>query len=113
GGRVVCFYAQRTGGGAVWRERRGVLFPAPRVSPAAILELEPQRKIFANTVSGEPLDCAGGVLNDLSADARGGVYLSVSGTGVFYANPQGVITQYGKDVAGAKGLNPGPAGEEP
>src|SRR4029079_11090296 len=67
-------------------------------------QLEPQRKIFADTVNGERLACPGGVLNDLGADARGGVYLAISGTGVFYANPQGVMTQYGKDVPGANGI---------
>jgi gluconolactonase len=40
----------------------------------------------------------------LTADARGGVYISVSGVGVFYANPQGVISQYGAAVAGANGI---------
>ena len=38
------------------------------------------------------------------ADARGGVYISVSGVGVFYANPQGVIAQYGNEVTGANGI---------
>ena len=49
----------------------------------------------------------GGVVNDLSADARGGVYFSVTGavgSGVFYADPKGVISQYGKDVPLANGI---------
>ena len=44
------------------------------------------------------------MINDLSADARGGVYFSVSRTGVFYANPQGVVSQYGQGLAGANGI---------
>jgi sugar lactone lactonase YvrE len=43
-------------------------------------------------------------LNDLVADARGGVYLSITGAGVFYANPQGVMSQYGENVPGANGI---------
>jgi gluconolactonase len=103
-GLATVLFSDTNTGGAVSRSKNGALYLASRGLGAAIIELEPQRKIFANTVNGEPLDCAGGVLNDLSADARGGVYVSVSGTGVFYANPQGVMTQYGKNVAGANGI---------
>ena len=68
-------------------------------SDAGIEQLEPQRKMLANTFNGEPLECVGGVLNDLTADARGGVYFSVyRRRGVFYASPKGVVSQYGKDV---------------
>ncbi len=91
-------------GGAVTRSKNGALFVASRGLGAAILQLEPQRKVLANTIGGEPLDCAGGVLNDLTADARGGVYLAISGGGLFYANPQGVMTQYGEDVMGPNGI---------
>jgi gluconolactonase len=92
-------------GGAVTRSKNGALFVASRGLGAAILQLEPQRKVFANTVNGgEPLDCAGGVLNDLTADARGGVYLAISGGGLFYASPQGVMTQYGDGVMGPNGI---------
>jgi gluconolactonase len=91
-------------GGAVSRSKSGALFLAARGLGAGIVQLEPERKLFANTFRGEPLDCAGGVLNDLVADARGGVYFSVSGTGLFYADPQGVVSQYGENVAGANGI---------
>jgi len=91
-------------GGAVSRSKNGALFALSRGLGAGVIQLEPQRKMFANTFRGEPLDCVGGTPNDISADARGGVYISISGVGVFYANPQGVISQYGKDVAGANGI---------
>ncbi len=42
-------------------------------------------------------------MNDLIADARGGVYVAVSGAGVFYANPQGELTKYG-DAPQANGI---------
>jgi gluconolactonase len=91
-------------GGAVSRSKNGALFVLSRGVGAGVTQLEPQRKLLANTFRGEPLDCVGGTPNDLSADARGGVYISVSGVGVFYANPQGVVSQYGNAVTGANGI---------
>lgn len=89
--------------GAVSRSKNGALFVATRGIGTGIEQLEPERKMLTNTYNGEPLECAGGVMNDLTADARGGVYFSVSGTGVFYADPQGNTTKYG-DVPGANGI---------
>jgi gluconolactonase len=92
-------------GGAVSRSKNGALFLVSRGLNPAVVQLEPTRKVLANRYHGEPLDCVGGVLNDLSADARGGVYVSISGAGVFYANPQGVMSQYGEGaVKGANGI---------
>jgi gluconolactonase len=91
-------------GGALSRSKNGALFLAARGLNSAILQLEPQRKVFASTVNGEPLECAGGVLNDLAADARGGVYLAITGGGVFYANPRGEMTQYGESMSAANGI---------
>jgi gluconolactonase len=89
--------------GALSRSKNGALFVATRGLGGGIEQLEPQRKMFANKVDGEPLECAGGVVNDLMADARGGVYLAISGAGVYYANPQGAMTKYG-DVPAANGI---------
>jgi gluconolactonase len=91
-------------GGAVSRSKNGALFVLSRGLGSGIIQLEPQRKMFANTYNGEPLECVGGVPNDLSADARGGVYFSVSGTGLFYASPQGVVTKYGDAITAANGV---------
>jgi sugar lactone lactonase YvrE len=91
-------------GGAVSRSKNGALFVLSRGLGSGVIQLEPQRKMFANTFRGEPLECVGGTPNDLSADARGGVYFSVSGTGVFYASSQGVVSQYGNAVTGANGI---------
>jgi gluconolactonase len=73
---------------------------------SGIVQLEPQRKPLASTFRGEPLDCVGGVMNDLVADARGGVYFSVTGgaSGLFYASPQGVVSQYGDGISVANGI---------
>ncbi|MES2606053.1 MAG: SMP-30/gluconolactonase/LRE family protein [Pseudomonadota bacterium] len=90
-------------GGAVSRSKNGNLFVAERGLHAGIEQLEPERKMFANTINGEPLDCAGGVVNDISADAKGGIYIATSNSGVFYADPKGVITKYGA-VPNANGI---------
>ncbi len=100
-------YRNTNTGGAVSRGKNGELFVAERGLGSAIEELEPQRKVLANSFHGEPLECIGGVVNDLSADARGGVYISVTGatdSGVFYVDPKGVVTQYGKNVPLANGI---------
>jgi hypothetical protein len=91
-------------GGAVSRSKNGALFMVSRGLNPAVVQLEPQRKVLASSFRGEPLDCVGGVVNDLSADARGGAYFTISSVGVFYASPQGVISQYGEGVAGANGI---------
>ncbi len=100
-------YSNTNTGGAVSRGKNGELFVAERGLGSSIEELEPQRKMFATSFHGEPLECVGGIINDLIADARGGVYFSVTGatgSGVFYADPKGVISNYGKDVPLANGI---------
>lgn len=91
-------------GGAVSRSKNGALYVVSRGMNAAILQLEPQRKIHANSFNGEPFECVGGILNDLTADSRGGVYIAISSGGLFYANPQGVVSRYGKDMSRANGI---------
>jgi len=98
----VLFEKTNTGGG-LSRSKTGALFLAVRGLGGGIEQLEPRRRMFANSFDGEPIECAGGTVNDLMADARGGVYLSISGAGVFYANPQGVVTKYG-EVPAANGI---------
>jgi sugar lactone lactonase YvrE len=102
-GLATVVHADTNTGGAVSRSKNGALFVASRGLNGGILQLEPHRKMFASTFNGEPIECVGGVLNDLAADARGGVYLAISGSGVFYANPKGVFSKYG-DVPGANGI---------
>jgi sugar lactone lactonase YvrE len=100
-------YRDTNTGGAVSRSKTGALFVAERGLGSAIEQLEPQRKMLANSFNGEPLDCVGGVVNDLMADARGGVYFSVTGaagSGVFYADSKGVVSRYGTNVPLANGI---------
>jgi sugar lactone lactonase YvrE len=57
--------------------------------------------VLADTYNGEPLDCLGGPVNDLTADSKGGVYFTMGG--VYYANPKGVVTKYGT-LTGVNGI---------
>ncbi len=91
-------------GGAVSRSKNGNLYVAMRGLNSGILQLEPTRRVFADTFNGQPFDCVGGVVNDITADSRGGVYVSVSGRGLFYADPDGNFTEYGTNVQGANGI---------
>ena len=91
-------------GGALSRSKNGALFLAARGLNSGIVQLEPQRKPLASSFRGEPLECVGGVMNDLVADARGGVYFAVTGGGLFYSNPQGVVSQYGEGISLANGI---------
>jgi gluconolactonase len=97
-GEATVLYSDTNTGGALSRSRNGALFVAQRGLGMGIEQLEPQRKMLANTFNGEPLECVGGGINDLMADARGGVYISGLSGGVYYANPQGVVSRYGKGI---------------
>jgi sugar lactone lactonase YvrE len=103
-GRATVIHSDTNTGGALSRSKNGALVLASRGLNAAILQLEPQRKLLASSFQGEPLDCIGGVLNDLVADSRGGVYLSITAGGLFYANAQGVVTRYGEGISLANGI---------
>jgi sugar lactone lactonase YvrE len=102
-GLATVLFDKTNTGGAVSRSKNGALFLAVRGLGGGIEQLEPVRKVFANSYQGEPFECVGGSVNDLMADARGGVYLAISGGGVFYANPQGEVTKYG-DVTNVNGI---------
>jgi gluconolactonase len=91
-------------GGALSRSKNGALFLAARGLNTSIMQLEPTRRVFASSFRGQPLECIGGVLNDLAADSRGGVYFTITLGGLFYANPQGVVSQYGEGMSAANGI---------
>jgi gluconolactonase len=107
-GLATVLYSDTNTGGALSRSKNGTLFLAARGLNSGIVQLEPERKVFADSFDGEPLDCVGGVVNDLSADSRGGVYLTISGSGLYYANPRGEIARYGEGIAGANGIDLSP-----
>jgi gluconolactonase len=100
-GKTSVVYSGTNTGGSLAMNAKGVLFIANRGLNSSIDELAPRRKPFANKINGDPLDCVGGVLNDIVADSKGGVYFTMGG--VFYADPKGVITRYGQNL-GTNGI---------
>jgi gluconolactonase len=101
-GKTSVIYTDTYTGGSIAANRRGQVFIAERAFHPAIWTLRPERKLFANKYKGEFLDCLGpGVLNDMTADSKGGVYFTKGG--VYYANPRGeVMGRFG--VIGGNGI---------
>ncbi len=97
-------YGDANTGGALSRSKNGALFLATRGLHSSVVQLEPERKVLADAYRGEPLDCVGGVVNDIAADAQGGVYITISGAGLYYANPQGVVSEYGEGLSFTNGI---------
>jgi gluconolactonase len=95
-GKTSVAYMGLNTSGSVAMNSKGALFVANRGLNPSIEQLAPQRKTLANKISGDPLDCIGTVLNDLTADSKGGVYFTSGG--VFYADPKGVVTRYGMNL---------------
>jgi gluconolactonase len=95
-GQSSIVYRDTNTGGAVTQSTKGAVFVASRGIGNAVTQLAPQRRVFANRYEGDPLDCLGGVVNDVTADSRGGVYFTMGG--LFYADPKGVVTRYGENL---------------
>src|SRR3984885_6701565 len=91
-GKTSIAYMGTNTGGALAMNSKGVLFFNNRGLNASIEELAPARKTLANKYNGDSFDCIGGVLNDLTADSKGGVYFNMGG--VFYADPHGKDNHY-------------------
>lgn len=79
------------------------MFVAERGLNLAIFELAPQRKVFANSFQGHPLDCIGGTMHDLVVDSKGGVYFAL-GDPVFYVDSRGAVTKDGDQNLRGNGL---------
>jgi gluconolactonase len=92
-GKTSVAYSDTHTGGALSLNKKKALFIVERGLRANVTQLTPQRKVLADSYQGEPLDCIGGVINDLTADSKGGVYFTMGG--VYYADPKGVVTKYG------------------
>jgi gluconolactonase len=95
-GKASVAYSDTRTGGALSMSPKGALFVAERGLHPAIMQLAPQRKVLADSYQGDSMDCIGGVLNDLTADSKGGVYFTMGG--LFYASPTGVVTKYGENL---------------
>ena len=72
------------------------LFVLNRGLNQSIEQLEPKRKTLVNKNNGDPLDCLGGILNDMTADSKGGVYFTMGG--LYHADANGKITKYGENL---------------
>ncbi len=94
-GKVSTAYSGLNTSGSVAMNKRN-LFVLNRGLHQSIEQLAPQRKALANEINGDPLDCLGGTLNDLTADSKGGVYFTM-GT-VFHADAKGKVTRYGENL---------------
>src|ERR1700722_5134880 len=95
-GKTSIAYTETNTGGALAINSKGALFVNNRGLNASVEELAPKRKTLANKLNGDSLDCIGGVLNDLTADSKGGVYFTMGG--VFYSDSQGKVTRYGEKL---------------
>jgi len=95
-GNASVAYADTHTGGALSMTSKGNLFIVERGLRMKIEQLAPERKLLADSFQGEPLDCVGGVINDVTADSRGGVYFTMGG--LFYADPKGMVTRYGENL---------------
>ena len=95
-GKTSVAYMGTNTGGAVAMNSKGALFVNNRGLNATIEELAPKRKTLVNKYNGDSFDCIGGVLNDLTADSKGGVYFTMGG--VYYADPKGKVTKYGEKL---------------
>jgi len=95
-GKTSVAYINTNTGGSVAMNSKGALFIVNRGLNPSIEELAPQRKTLANHYNDDPLDCIGGVLNDLTADSKGGAYFTMGG--LFYSDPRGKVTRYGENL---------------
>ncbi len=96
-GSVTTLFRDLNTSGALSRNTKGATFIVERGLHNDVRQLTPQNRILANTLpNGDPFDCLGGVINDLTADSKGGVYFTHGG--LFYADPKGVVKQYGEGL---------------
>ena len=95
-GNASIVYTDTHTGGALSINSKGAIFIDERGLHPAIWELSPHHRVLADRYNGDTLDCIPSVLNDLTADSKGGAYFSMGG--LFYASPKGVITKYGENL---------------
>src|SRR6185295_12310715 len=77
-GKSSVVYKDTNTGGALTYNAKGQLFIAERALNPAIWQLEPKRQLLANRYKDDPFDCLGGVLNDIAADRKSGVYFTMN-----------------------------------
>jgi gluconolactonase len=95
-GKPSVAYADTHTGGSVTINPKGAMFVVERGLHQRIEQILPQRKVFADSYNGEPIDCIGGVLNDVISDSKGGLYFTMGQ--LFYVNPQGMVTKQSENL---------------
>jgi sugar lactone lactonase YvrE len=96
-GKASVAYTGTNTGGSLAMNSKGGLFILNRGLMPSIEQLLPKRQYLTDRMpNGDTLDCIGAVLNDSTADSKGGVYFT-AGT-VFYADKNGKITRYGENL---------------
>ncbi len=95
-GKPSVAYSDTHTGGALSMSSKGDLFIVERGLHMKVEQLAPRRRLLTDSFQGEPLDCVGGVINDVTADSRGGVYFTMGA--LFYADTKGVVTRYGENL---------------
>ena len=97
-GKVSPVYSDTHTGGALAVNKKGDTFMVQRGLRQNVTQLTPKRRILADKLpNGDPLDCQGGVINDLTADSKGGVYFTMGG--LFHAAANGTVTRYGENLS--------------
>jgi len=99
-GRTSVVYRDTETGGELSQSKAGELFIVERSLIPSVWELSPERKLFADSYDGQPLECQGrGAMDDPAALHTGGVYFAYGG--LYYASPQGTVTKlFNQDVNG-------------
>jgi len=96
-GNVTTVYRDTHTGGALSMNKKGELFVVQRGLRSNVSQLAPARRVLADTLqNGDPLDCLGGVINDLTAHSNGSVYFTMGG--LFRVDPSGTVTPYGENL---------------
>src|SRR5687767_1106401 len=95
-GKTSVAYKDTNTGGALSFSPKGTLFIVQRGIGTAVWQLAPERKMHANRINGDPLECLGGTINDITADSKGGAYFTMGG--LFYADAKGTVTRYGDNL---------------
>jgi sugar lactone lactonase YvrE len=95
-GKTSVAYSDTHTGGALSMTPKGALFIVERGLRQRVEQLAPQRRVHADMFNGDPIDCIGGVINDITADSKGGVYFTMGG--LFYADKTGKVTRYGEGL---------------
>ena len=95
-GHTTVQYANTRTGGAVSINAKGNTYIVERGLHQRIEQLTPTRRVLADSYNGEPIDCVGGVLNDIVAAKDGGVYFTMGG--LFHADKDGNIKRFGENL---------------